>query len=173
LIYVHGESKLKQKWKSEWLSLGDSNLMVKNDPTYAKPGAPLVSVVRERLLPIRQLATYCRWGKTRYGYIVTQEELVAFRIRRLERSDGKKHDKTPAAEAAVEYKGVPWNASKLTVNLVIWALGCMGMNDTHRLYEDATDCSPLKYMARLALWEKSTGGYTNTISQRFISEDDW
>ncbi|KAK4106290.1 hypothetical protein N658DRAFT_482194 [Parathielavia hyrcaniae] len=35
-------------------------------------------------LPLKQLATYCRYGQTRYGYlIITQTELVALRVRRI------------------------------------------------------------------------------------------
>ena len=40
LVYAVGDSKLKQKWKSAWLSHPDSDLTVPDDTPYHKPGTP-------------------------------------------------------------------------------------------------------------------------------------
>ncbi|KAK0716554.1 hypothetical protein B0T21DRAFT_339397 [Apiosordaria backusii] len=179
LVYVHGDSKVKQKWKSEWLTLADKALQITTDPPYHKPGTPQKDydkthgVKHDRVKPLSQIATYCRYGETRYGYIITQTELVALRIRLFGAY-------TPAnpTRAAIEYKSVPWSASgnQLTVNLAIWALGCMGMNDTHRPLEGPNH-TPLAGMARLTWWKKATRkneeGYVNVISQRFVSAKEW
>ncbi|KAL2148972.1 hypothetical protein VTH82DRAFT_1658 [Thermothelomyces myriococcoides] len=169
LVYAVGDSKLTQKWKSAWLSYEESKCVVDTDPPYHRPGTPAPSYQKkkdikdERVKPLKQLATYCRYGETRYGYLVTQTELVALRVRRIP------GDRT----AAIEYRAIPWSDNgpgKLTAHLAIWALGCMGMNDSHRAMEQP-DGSPLPSMAKLTWWkeDKAKMTFTNVISQRVIS----
>lgn len=175
-----GDSKMCQKWKSAWIhkSLAESYI----DPSPAIPanGIPLQkthNVTEERLRPLEQLATYCRFGETRYGFILTQEELVAFRVRRLDPAlipGVQSYDKP---FAGIEYKSISWNASgpgKLTVNLAIWALGCMGMNDHHRIMESSRG-EPLDSMVRLTKWtyDEKNKIYRNDISGREIAEESW
>ena len=147
---------MTQKWKSDWLELADAELSVKNN----------------RVWPLRQIATYCRYAETRYGYIITQNELVAIRVRRI---GPPNPDET--CHAAIEYRSIPWAASgsqKLTVNLAIWALGCMAMNDTHRHMEGPGHVE-IAAMARLTSWQasKEKGGYVNVISRRLIKAGEW
>ncbi|KAH6842734.1 hypothetical protein B0I37DRAFT_202689 [Chaetomium sp. MPI-CAGE-AT-0009] len=121
LAFAVGDSKLKQKWKSQWLALGDNDLDVAMDLLPSSNVPKVKSVEEERLLPVRQVATYCRFAQTRYAFIITQTELVAFRIRRLPRQPSQ-----TLLYAGIEYFSVPWDATTgLTVNLAIWALGCM------------------------------------------------
>lgn len=127
-------------------------------------------------MPLVQLATYCRFGETRYGFILTQEELVAFRVRRINGGllPGFVGNKPCAA---MEYKSIPWNESgpgKLTINLAIWTLGCMGMNDYHRVMESPNG-QPLDSMVRLTKWthDKTNKVYRNIISGREIPEATW
>ncbi|KAK4172521.1 hypothetical protein QBC36DRAFT_362504, partial [Triangularia setosa] len=172
LVYVHGDSKVRQKWKSEWLTLEDKALQITTDPPYHKPGTPRKDYDKTHG-SLSQIETYCRYGETRYGYIITQTELVALRIRLL----GTYNPDDPT-RAAIEYKSVPWNASdnQLTVNLAIWALRCMGMNDTYRPLEGPNH-TPLDGMVRLTWWKNATRkeeeGYVNVISQRFVSAKEW
>ena len=153
LFYAMGDSKLNYKWKSEWLATARvTDGRIKD----------------ERVKPLSQMATYCRHAKTRYGFILTDEELVALRFRRLA---GVASRGGRVAEAAVEYKSVKWAASGpgvLTVNLAIWALGMAGMNDGHRAMENFGDS-----MDRLTAWEKVKGPagaelLRNVISGRVI-----
>lgn len=172
LAFAIGDSKLCQGWKSAWIqeSLAEGYINTKPSTT---------SVHAERLRPLERLATYCRLAGTRYGFILTQSELVAFRVRRL---DSTLVSTTPPvlhnrSYAGIEYKSVPWHASgpgKLTANLAIWALGCMGMNDQHRSME-AAGGRPLDSMARLTKWahDERTGVYRNDISGREITEESW
>ncbi|KAL2164000.1 hypothetical protein VTH06DRAFT_3214 [Thermothelomyces fergusii] len=131
------------------------------------------NVAVERLEPLNQVATYCRLAQTRYAFILTQAELVALRIRRVP----KESRSSWAFEAAVEYAPVPWDAKEeLTVNLAIWTLGCMGMNDEHREMETADgNHQQLEKMARLTWWvpDRERGVYENVISKRQIPADEW
>ncbi len=97
--------------------------------------------------------------------------LVALRFRRI---------RTPVQGdhyAAVEYTPVSWHRrTKLTVNLAIWALGCMGMNDGHREMETADGKNlPLDRMARLTWWkhDPKANVYQNVISKRQIPGSEW
>jgi len=175
LVYAVGDSILKQEWKSTWLTLIDAECVVETDPPYNRPGTPVQThhqtkmVKVERVRPLKQLATYCRLGETRYGYLITQTELVAMRIRRI--PGPEEHN------AAVEYRAIPWAAhgsKQLTVHLAICALGCMGMNDAHRAMQ-GPGLAVLPHMAKLTWWkeDKETKTFTNVISQRVIDGDKW
>lgn len=180
LVFAIGDSKMCQKWKSDWIHRSLAAGYIDRDPAPAANGKPLQKthdVGAERLRPLEQLATYCRFGETRYGFILTQEELVAFRVRRLDPRllpDVLSYEKP---FAGIEYKAVGWNESgsgKLTANLAIWALGCMGMNDHHRIMETSGG-QPLASMVRLTKWSHDAVRkvYRNDISGRQITEDSW
>lgn len=62
-----GDTKYSEKWKSEWVVEGERNL---------KPGKPYPEWFR----PIAQIFTYCCRLEKRYAYIITDEELVLFRV---------------------------------------------------------------------------------------------
>jgi hypothetical protein len=171
-VYVIGDSKLKQKWKAAWLALKDGETKIEMDKRYGSTQKNVRDVKLERMLPLHQVASYCRYAQTRYAFIITQMELVALRIRRVPRVPG-----IDAHCAAVEYVAIPWEATTgLTVNLAIWALGCMGMNDEHREMEAVSPRnSPLRSMARLTWWrhDGTTGDYENVISKRRIPAAQW
>lgn len=82
----------------------------------------------EDMRPFRQLATYCWVGKTRYGYIMSDQELLAVRVWYSKDKAGKE---TWGMEVS---HPIPWDASSrsLTVNLAIWWLGVMAMNERER-----------------------------------------
>lgn len=181
LVFAVGDSKMCQKWESAWIHQSFAAGYTDPNPAARANGQPLQKthiVTKERLLPLEQLAAYCRFGETRYGFILTQEELVAFRMRRLD--PDLIAGVTPAVDkayAGIEYKSVPWKTSgsaKLTANLAIWALGCMGMNDHHRIMETSGG-EPLVSMVRLTKWthDEKNKVYRNDISGRQITEDGW
>ncbi|AEO63501.1 d28176e0-ae15-4e73-950a-d4f946688437 [Thermothielavioides terrestris] len=174
LVYTVGDCKLTQKWKSEWLAMGsqEARAVVMDPIATSSPPGPVKDVTRERCVPLRKVATYCRYGQVRYAFILTQTELVALRIRRLPLPGrGYKH------RAAVEYASVPWEARRgLTVNLAIWALGCMGMKDEHREMETSDSLNqPIDKMARLTWWkfDPKAKMYQNVISKRQIPLSGW
>ena len=102
----------------------------------------------ERTKPLEQLATYCWFGETRYGYVVTQNELDVLQARRISKTD-------PTSEyqsAAVKYKEISWadhGPGMLTVNLAIWALGCTGINPIYFVTERPKH-GPVDIMKRLS-----------------------
>jgi hypothetical protein len=57
-----GDTKLSTKWKSSWRHLKDGR------------------VAEEFEKPLSQILNYCSAANSRYGYIVTQEELVVIRV---------------------------------------------------------------------------------------------
>ncbi|CAN8105731.1 unnamed protein product [Discula destructiva] len=191
LVYVAGDSKVRQKWKSGWLeSPGDLTVNV-DSPFRKQPHQATKVVTQERLAPLRQIETYCRYAATRYAYIVTKTELVVLRVRRIIRAKREKkilqklrrrETEDEKIHAAIEYKSmIPWegtSADGLTVNLAVWALGCMAMNEQERAMErpiGGTDREQLSVMARLTRWKESADGsaYENVISKRQIPRRLW
>lgn len=159
--------------KSEWLGRREDELrFVAMDPPFGSSKGPMADVTLERCLPLEQVATYCRFAQTRYAFIFTQVELVALHIRRIPHPMSKRK-----LHAAVEYAAVPWYSTRgLTVNLAIWVLSCMGMNDQHREMETADSKNqPLEKMARLTWWTYAAKEkvYQNVISRRRIPQSEW
>lgn len=140
-----GETKPSIKWDS-------SKLPSDYDTEY--PTSP------DFLEPIRQIFTYCVKSNSRYGYLITDRELLAIRIR----SDpplptagpgGAPADQTKAG--GLEFKLIPWSndsektaegSEGMTVNLGLWGLHMMtifgrdiqesypSLKETPRAYED-------------------------------------
>lgn len=90
---------------------------------------------------IRQIYTYCITANARYGFLITDQELLAIRISWLE-SAGKTLPKTTREEEVkrrqrkgnLEYKAIPWtndgsdsssSTHGLTINLALWWLHMM------------------------------------------------
>ncbi|KAK4213715.1 hypothetical protein QBC37DRAFT_267172, partial [Rhypophila decipiens] len=121
-FFVMGESKVSAKWKSEWLD------KLQLEPRRAARGRGNGGNWAERQWPLRQIATYCVHGGTRYGLIFTARELVVLRV--FKTSPGNDRQ----ASVRMEWKAIPWSASgpQLTVNLALWALIMMAVNDRHR-----------------------------------------
>lgn len=178
----------KVDWACRGLNGSHRNLSIKPDwvvfdrelhKEYALDGIKVEKpVVDERLWPLEQVATYCRYGKTRYAFIVTQKELVALRVSALpmQTEVDAYENGTEWHHAAVEYASIPWDAAAadgLTVHLAIWVLGCMGLNDQHR------DLVSPEAVARLTDWvqhrdsESGMVYYENLISKRRKNQVDW
>ena len=99
-----GDAKLSTKWTSENFKKNQYN--------------------RNLRMPVQQLLTYCECAKTRYGYLLLQEELVVFRYSYKLNSRSKDSDETPTvisqqdklesskkkedAERVLEMKSIPW-----------------------------------------------------------------
>jgi len=179
LVYAVEDSKMCQDWQSAWIHSSVAGGHVgKSPPPSGQTISKIHDAAEEWLKTLAQVVTYCRFAQTRYSFLLTQEGLVALRVRRID--PGQISESIEALEklhTAIEYKAVPWNASgagQLTVNLAIWALGCMGTNENHREME-ATGNSPLDSMVRLTKWthDNTQKLYRNDISGREISEVEW
>lgn len=102
LNILPGDTKLSTKFKSRW-GWGDKrfdNVII-------------------------QVFTYCRRANVRYGYILTQEELVILRLFRENTQDTDKLAEGKNKKLYLEYKSIPWTNKGddgLTVNLTLWCL---------------------------------------------------
>lgn len=119
-----GDTKVSYKWKSAEIVPKDVNT---ND------------LVQNWLWPVRQIFTYCMNFKTRYGYIITDEEVVAFRVRvpheQLEENKSKRRSTLWEDEGTIEYVPIydstqdPDGEKKMTMNLAIWWLHLLAANN--------------------------------------------
>lgn len=95
----------------------------------AYPGSP----DQENLWPLRQLANLCRKAETRYGYILTDEDLVACCFStppRDTRQDTRQDTQEDIFKVAL--MPIPWSkygASQLTTDLALWWLSMLAMSD--------------------------------------------
>lgn len=107
--------------------------------------------------PINQITTYCMLAETRYGWIMSDKELVCCRISYVNPPNDPNEKIWK-----VEYKIVPWGAAgsgALTVNLAIWWLGMMGTSKSYRTIPPKNRMMPINFW-----WEDKNGdrtvGYT-------------
>lgn len=128
-----GDTKVSKKWTSRKIKSGT----VRKEYSRAN-----------WMRPLSQINTYCVRGNARYGYLVTDEELVVVRVRPMAPTNpqtnpgarnsvalGKAKPAARAAESGIlEYKAVPWknhtddnrkDQDALTVNLALWWLHMM------------------------------------------------
>ncbi|KAL1625561.1 hypothetical protein SLS56_007308 [Neofusicoccum ribis] len=121
-----GDTKVSTGWKSEEIV----------------PGSTMKATTRreEWFKPLAQIFTYCRTLRVRYGYLITDQELVAVRIGYRTKVPKKKGKRTVDAEMDhmdkdgwLEYARVTWtqeeSSSSLTVNLALWWLHLLAAND--------------------------------------------
>lgn len=137
---VWGEAKLSSKWKSDPDDIED-NLIVQN-----------------WIWPWRQIATYCVGTNTRYGCLVTPEELVVVRLYRKISSNKAKYN--------VQYNSIPWDnegKGKLTVNLGLWAMAMMALNTGHRPIFQRADTLPIN------TWWKDRSRDGSTIYEHHLT----
>ncbi|KAL8937607.1 MAG: hypothetical protein Q9216_004347 [Gyalolechia sp. 2 TL-2023] len=112
-----GDTKPSKKWNSSVLQPGKR----------VQLGESLDS-----LAPINQIYTYCLRANARYGYLISDCELLAVRVRP---ADASPSDQSAAERArkkgVLEYRSIPWANDKLTmddgsggltVNLALWWL---------------------------------------------------
>ena len=130
-------------------------MSVKWSSKYIETGKVKVTVESKKwLLPISQIYSYCVRNNTRYGYIITDAELVAVRIHWSEQqfsqppSDAARSSPEPVRSAnqrastkgTLKYKAIPWKkcdkdgagrkSNNLTVNLALWWLHLMATGNT-------------------------------------------
>ncbi|KAI0458589.1 hypothetical protein F5B21DRAFT_528343 [Xylaria acuta] len=127
-----GDTKPAKKWKSEWIDesgpIGDS----------------------KACLTLTQLAKYMYLGKTRYGFIISEEEIVALRLSTFNRkisnlgtaqeeSSYGRNLRNPLNNnyknrvgIPLEFCSVPWTSSDIgsfTVNLTLWWPSVLAIRD--------------------------------------------
>ena len=129
-----GDSKISTKWSSSQIHLGKVEL---------RWGT------KSQLSPLRQIYSYCLAHNRRYGYLITDLELVAIRIRFQNDNDAEGDMITPDPDtlrararksSVLEYKAIPWQsqplnanqtAGGLTMNMGLWWLHIMATGNTN------------------------------------------
>ncbi|CVK93789.1 uncharacterized protein FMAN_03149 [Fusarium mangiferae] len=105
--------------------------------------------------PIEQLARHAVEAETRYGFILSEREVVVVCFYN-----------TKQGKLAAKWQPVPRSACSqdmLTANLAIWTLTMMGLNDQHRsVLQEA-------YTMPLNAWLAQPGHYRNHLSGRVLS----
>lgn len=124
------------------ISSSDEALLV-SCVQYAKQwnSSDLLGISDSAKHPIGRLVTYCRTADTRYGFVLTSNEVVVVRVSKAG---------TPRT-FHVEWQAIPWDASGdnvLTVNLALWFLAMMSLNDDHRSICPSTELLPLNSWSR-------------------------
>ncbi|KAJ2986163.1 hypothetical protein NUW58_g5158 [Xylaria curta] len=135
LVDVHGDNsilpgdaKVSRNWRSDHIKdlVGDKGQRILE--TGRLPNV---------LWPIRQLLHYCVESHMRYGYIITDEELVVMRVRPMETQNPgttieELHDATKD-NALVEFQSIPWKradtSKELSVNLALYVLFILAANN--------------------------------------------
>lgn len=171
-----GDTKLSKKWSSDDIERG----YCENRWTASC----------DWFSPLKQIYTYCVRANARYGYLITDKELVVLRITPTDELDSQSDldnldsqesfrslDSTPASRARdagiLEYKAIPWqtdenttsnnsNSEAMTVNLALWWLHIM-----------AADCSAIEDLyvpSRNAVWNAEADAGQSLTSSFAISE---
>lgn len=118
-----GDTKVSYKWRSAEIIPKEVN---EDD------------LVQNWFWPLRQIFTYCMTFKTRYGYIISDEEVVAFRVkapRERLKEKPKRNAMVSKDRGTIEYVPIydstqdPDGEKKLTMNLAIWWLHLLAANN--------------------------------------------
>ncbi|KAI0812083.1 hypothetical protein GGR55DRAFT_703962 [Xylaria sp. FL0064] len=124
------------KWDSRVLRRGGE--FINDEGEWAAPGKSK----QNKVLPIRQIYTYCvEWG-CRYGCIISTQEAFIFRIKPRSVSPGLVGDKQIKrcleADGVMEYVSIPWDnyadsdvnkvPQKWTMNLALWFVHVLAGN---------------------------------------------
>lgn len=114
-----GDSKLSSKWETSKIRVGKTSTS-KGDRWMG---------------PINQIYTYCIRANARYGYLITDRELFAVRVRPMHTGPPHQNAANRAKrDGILEFKRIPWDNNKwtldeasgeLTVNLALWWLHMM------------------------------------------------
>ncbi|UPK91205.1 hypothetical protein LCI18_002140 [Fusarium solani-melongenae] len=118
-----------------------SNTFTSEDLRLKKPDA---------IYTLRQLATYAAIGKTRYGFILTDKEvvIVRFHVKRQKKSQ-------KIEEYGAGWMAIPWKETgiyTLTAPLAVFSLVLMSLNDDHRHIVAGNNTLPLDAWIRETLW---------------------
>ncbi|KAF5642117.1 hypothetical protein F25303_6635 [Fusarium sp. NRRL 25303] len=102
--------------------------------------------------PIQHLGIYAQPSGTRYSFAITDTEVVVIRFHSLN-----------GGETGAQWKAIPRSAcgeGTLTINLAIWALIMMSLNDQHRSVVEYARTTPIN------AWSAHDGFYCNHLSGR-------
>jgi hypothetical protein len=115
-----GDTKVGRKWNTT---------MVVNELRKAVPNA-----MSEARWPFRQLLNYLNATRVRYGYIITDREVVVVRLSKSSAvGELMAHGRsTMVGEVTMEFRSVPYETNgndKLTINMALWWLHLLARQD--------------------------------------------
>jgi hypothetical protein len=123
---------------------GDTKLSknFKSQDMYSRSGVLIRSVdnmMAPALWPLRQITYYCLKSHARYGYLITESELIVVRVSHhgelSENANLSEISQAVHDRALVEWEAIPWNheedSKDLTVTLALWVLHILAANDGH------------------------------------------
>ncbi|KAJ4294280.1 hypothetical protein N0V90_007970 [Kalmusia sp. IMI 367209] len=132
-----GDTKYSKKWKSAWVEEGECRRMFGPEDDYPT-----------WFWPIAQVFTYCHRLETRYAYIITDEELVLFRVgpnRDSPTPTPKSHRlviEELVSDGKIEFVSVPWTNGRneegselgepngLSINTALWWIHLQAASDS-------------------------------------------
>ncbi|KAL9079976.1 MAG: hypothetical protein Q9157_001173 [Trypethelium eluteriae] len=124
-VVLPGDTKLSEKWKSEKIPLGEIKESQSNDLG---------------ILPVMQIFRYCISANTRYGFLITDEELDCIRVRPNDQSKtggvrtlGYRPEQQTKTAGYLQYKAIKWNTNDsdgLTVNLALWWIHLLAAHES-------------------------------------------
>lgn len=143
---------LDGQWRPDWAGMSDvqglNNILPGDTKTSRTWGSEMILkyVVNKKIVtdgeknlwPLRQLLCYCICCHARYGYIITDKELLVMRVGTREEKGRETQPSQKELRDAVhdnawmEWKAISWNAygsKKMTINLALWALHIMAANN--------------------------------------------
>ncbi len=159
-----GDTKLSSKWSSTKISADQGEM--NDDDQY----------------PISQIYRYCCNTNSRYGYLITDKELVVVRIDMESLDAYHKRNNSPRRRmTTLHYKSIPWHQTSckdpepLTVNLVLWMLHLVAAqddgitNDKKSLHEALIVLPKQQRDARRSLRRPSSTPIETVFGQRAMS----
>jgi hypothetical protein len=123
-----GDTKVSKSWTSD--ELFKKIKLQGRGKRQLKDTSPL-------MWPIRQILHYCIKAHTRYGYIITDHELVVMRVGLAEADNpnasfGELRDAV-TDNALVQLAAIPWgnhtNDREMTINLALWIIHLLAANN--------------------------------------------
>ncbi|KAL9602846.1 MAG: hypothetical protein Q9219_001541 [cf. Caloplaca sp. 3 TL-2023] len=127
-----GQGCLATGIKSKTMLPGDTKTSIKWHSSQIKKGPVDRRPKSDWYKPIGQIYDYCRRANARYGYLITDQELVVIQVD-FDKSDVQTQRLKIAhgERARFSFKAIPWNANHvkpgangeiMTVNLALWLL---------------------------------------------------
>ncbi|KAL8951219.1 MAG: hypothetical protein Q9222_002782 [Ikaeria aurantiellina] len=157
---------------------GDTKLSSKWHSSRIRTGRVVESGNIDGWLPaIRQIYTYCTRANAQYGYLITDQELVAVKISWLACLDNQSPEEPKDGESThrqrkglLLFKAIPWDhdvvnpASGLSMNLALWWLHMMAAAD-HEVKDEKLALEDLEEALTDSQDSQTRGRQTPPISE--------
>ncbi|KAI4120195.1 MAG: hypothetical protein LQ338_007190 [Usnochroma carphineum] len=169
----HERDLAQSSMKPKTILLGDTKLSSKWSSTRIPPADRIREIKKDVASPISQIYRYCVRAKARYGYLITDSELVAVRIDMESPEAFQQRVKGPRRrQLTLRYKAIPWDnaASRdpelLTVNLALWLLHFLAAWDGELISDEESLHQALHALDR----ERNASGQVHNLNRNTPTE---